>query len=95
MTEIATKAASERREANTSAQDSTARRKLSFKERREFEELEPRIHAAEARKAEVERELDANSSDHVLVQQLYEELQSLNEQLDSDLNRWAELAELS
>jgi ATP-binding cassette subfamily F protein uup len=95
LTDIATKAASERREANTPSQDSTARRKLSFKERRELEELEPRIHAAEARKAEVERELDANSSDHVLVQQFYEELQSLNEQLDSDLNRWAELAELS
>ena len=95
LTEIATKAASERREANTPSQDSTARRKLSFKERRELEELEPRIHAAEARKAEAERKLDANSSDHVLVQQLYEELQSLNAQLDSDLNRWAELAELS
>ncbi|MGH9855859.1 MAG: ABC transporter C-terminal domain-containing protein, partial [Blastocatellia bacterium] len=77
------------------AQDSTARRKLTFKERRELEELEARIPAAEARKAEIEKELDANSSDHVLVQQLYEDLQSLNERLDHDLNRWAELAEMA
>jgi ATP-binding cassette subfamily F protein uup len=68
---------------------------LSFKERRELEELEARIPSAEARKAEIEKELDANSSDHILVQKLYEELQSLNERLDRDLNRWAELAELA
>ncbi len=72
-----------------------AKRKLSFKEARELEELESRIAASEARKAEVEKELDANASDHTLVQKLYEELQSLNEALDCDLNRWAELAELA
>jgi len=95
LTETATKGASERREESGPARDSTAKRKLSFKERRELDELETRIHAAEARKAEVERELDANSSDHVLVQKLYEELQSLNEQLNRDLDRWSELAELA
>jgi ATP-binding cassette subfamily F protein uup len=95
LTETVTKGASERREESGPARDSTAKRKLSFKERRELDELETRIHAAEARKAEVERELDANSSDHVLVQKLYEELQSLNEQLNGDLDRWTELAELA
>jgi ATP-binding cassette subfamily F protein uup len=92
--ETATKSFPKQREEIKPAQDSTAKRKLSFKEKRELEELETRIPAAEARKAEVERELDANSSDHVLVQKLYEELQSLNVRLDNDLNRWAELAEL-
>jgi ABC transport system ATP-binding/permease protein len=72
-----------------------AKRKLSFKEKRELEELESRIAAAETRKAEAEAELAAHGSDHVLVQKLYEELQSLNQQLDRDLNRWAELAELA
>ncbi|HEX5084554.1 MAG TPA: ABC-F family ATP-binding cassette domain-containing protein [Blastocatellia bacterium] len=93
--ETATKAVPKQREEIRPAQDSTAKRKLSFKEKRELEELEARIPAAEARKAEVERELDANSSDHVLVQKLYEELQTLNERLDRDLNRWAELAEMA
>jgi ATP-binding cassette subfamily F protein uup len=92
--EIAAKATAKQRDENKPAQDSAAKRKLSFKEKRELEELESRIPPAEARKAEVERELEANSSDHVLVQKLYDELQSLNEQLDGDLNRWAELAEL-
>jgi ATP-binding cassette subfamily F protein uup len=95
LTETVVKSASERREESGPARDSTAKRKLSFKERRELDELETRIHAAEARKAEAERELDANSSDHVLVQKLYEELQSLNEQLNRDLDRWTELAELA
>src|SRR5215471_6442065 len=95
LTETVTKGASERREESGPARDSTAKRKLSFKERRELEELETRIPAAEARKAEVERELDANSSDHVLVHRLYEELQSLNEQLNLDLDRWTELAEMA
>jgi ABC transport system ATP-binding/permease protein len=93
--ETATKPIPKQREESKPAQDSTAKRKLSFKEKRELEELETRIPAAEARKAEAERELDANSSDHVLVQKLYEELQSLNERLDHDLNRWAELAEMA
>jgi ABC transport system ATP-binding/permease protein len=95
LTETAAKPIVKQREETRPALDSTAKRKLSFKEKRELEELEPRISAAEARKAEVERGLDANSSDHVLVQKLYEELQSLNEQLDRDLNRWTELAELA
>src|SRR5215813_8997483 len=94
-TEVVKKTAPRQRDESKPAQDFGARRKLSFKERRELEELESRIPAAEARKAEIERELDANSSDHILVQKLYGELQSLNEQLDRDLNLWAELAELA
>ncbi|MGE0131601.1 MAG: ribosomal protection-like ABC-F family protein [Blastocatellales bacterium] len=95
LDETVVRASARQREESKPAQDSSAKRKLSFKEKRELEELEARIPAAETRKAEIERGLDVNSSDHVLVQQLYEELQSLNEQLDRDLNRWAELAELA
>lgn len=81
--------------APANAFESPAKRKLSFKEKRELEELETRIAAAEARKAEAEAELAANGSDHVLVAQLYEELQALSLRLDQDLERWAELAELA
>ncbi len=73
--------------------DTSAKRKLSFKEKRELEELEARIAAAEARKAAAEAELATNGSDQVLVAKLYDELQSLNSALDRDLERWAELAE--
>ncbi len=74
---------------------SSTKRKLSFKEKRELEELETRIAAAETRIAAAQAELAAHGSDHLLVQRLYEELQALNKQLERDLNRWAELAELA
>lgn len=69
-------------------------RKLSFKEKRELEELEKRIAALELRKAEAEEELATNGSDHVLVARLYQELQSIEETLEHDLERWAELGDL-
>ena len=72
-----------------------AKRKLTFKEQRELEELEARIQEAEQRQAEIENELAANSSDAHLVHQLFVERETLNTQLARDLERWAELAELA
>ncbi|HEX8723621.1 MAG TPA: ABC-F family ATP-binding cassette domain-containing protein [Pyrinomonadaceae bacterium] len=72
-----------------------AKRKLSFKERKELEETEARIQAAELRGAEIERELSANASDAHVVHRLYEERERLTEQLARDLERWAELAEFA
>ena len=69
------------------------KRKLSFKEQRELEALEARIEAAEGRQAQIEIELAANSSDAYLVNQLFEERETLAAQLARDLDRWAELAE--
>jgi ATP-binding cassette subfamily F protein uup len=76
-----------------STNDAPAKRKLTFKEKREFEELEARIAAAETRKTEAETELASNGSDHVLVAKLYDEIQTLNDALNLDMERWAELAE--
>jgi len=70
-----------------------ARRKLSFKERKELEETESRVQAAERRAAEIETELSASSSDAHAVHRLYVEREKLSEQLARDLERWAELAE--
>ncbi|HET6569420.1 MAG TPA: ABC-F family ATP-binding cassette domain-containing protein [Rhodothermales bacterium] len=70
-------------------------RKLSYKERRELEDLESRITAAEARKAEIEAEVATGGSDYDAVSTLYTELQSLTEQLDRNLERWAALAEFA
>ncbi|MEK6300020.1 MAG: ABC-F family ATP-binding cassette domain-containing protein [Acidobacteriota bacterium] len=72
-----------------------AQRKLSFKDRREFEELEKRIELSEARKAELERVLAGSSSDFVAVEAAYVELESLNRELEKDVDRWAALAELA
>jgi ATP-binding cassette subfamily F protein uup len=73
----------------------TAKRKLTFKERKELEATEARIQAAELRATEIESELSASSSDAQLVHRLYEEREKLKEQLARDLDRWAELAELA
>ena len=78
-----------------SAKSSVAARRLSYKERREFDELEKIIEAAETRKAEIQRQLAASSSDFVVVQAVYLELESLNQQLERDVDRWAELAEFA
>jgi ATP-binding cassette subfamily F protein uup len=78
----------------TQGKGTTARRKLSFKEQKELEELETRIQKIEERQAEIETELVANSSDAQLVHNLYLELEKLAAQLARDLDRWSELAEL-
>ena len=78
-----------------SAKPLAAKRKLSFKERKELEELETRIRTAEQRQAEIETALTANSSDAYLVHQLYDEQETLTGQLARDLERWSELAELA
>jgi ATP-binding cassette subfamily F protein uup len=79
----------------SSAGTSAGPRRLSYKERREFEELEKRIELTEARKAELERQLAASSSNFVAVEAAYTELQSLNRDLEKDVDRWAALAELA
>lgn len=68
-------------------------KKLSFKELREFEEIEKRIAETEKRLPEIDRELGAAASDAGRVNELFNEQQALNAQLESDLERWAELAE--
>jgi len=73
----------------------SVRRKLSFREKRELEELEKAIAVAEERKALAEAELAANGSNHVLVARIYDELQALNLALERDFERWAELSHLA
>ncbi|HYP02812.1 MAG TPA: ABC-F family ATP-binding cassette domain-containing protein [Pyrinomonadaceae bacterium] len=89
----------ERADASAAADAATpalrAKRKLSYKEQRELEELEARIEEAERRQAEIEIELAANSSDAQLVHQLFKERETLALELARALDRWAELAELA
>ncbi|HVF91018.1 MAG TPA: ABC-F family ATP-binding cassette domain-containing protein [Blastocatellia bacterium] len=74
---------------------SSGPRKLSFKEKRELQELESRIEAAEKRKIEIEARMAANASDSGLIEALFGEQQELDRQLDRDLERWAELAAMA
>ena len=67
--------------------------KLTFKETREIESLELRIAETEKRLPEIERELTSAAADAGRVHELFLEQQQLNTQLETDLTRWAELAE--
>ncbi|MGE3800197.1 MAG: ABC-F family ATP-binding cassette domain-containing protein [Candidatus Kapaibacterium sp.] len=67
-------------------------RKLTYKEQKELEGLEQAIEAAEERKSHLEAEL--LTADYATANTLAEELTALNAQLDRDVERWSELAEL-
>jgi ATP-binding cassette subfamily F protein uup len=68
-------------------------KKLTFKEKREFEEIEARIASTEARLPEIEKEMVRFASDAGKLNELFAEQQKLNSQLETDLERWAELGE--
>ncbi|MDY6781322.1 MAG: ABC-F family ATP-binding cassette domain-containing protein [Cyanobacteriota bacterium] len=69
-------------------------RKLSFKEKREYEGLETQIPEMEAQKEELEQLLYNNPpSDFEKMQELTENLAQLISTIDSATERWLELAE--
>ncbi|HEX9963064.1 MAG TPA: ATP-binding cassette domain-containing protein, partial [Pyrinomonadaceae bacterium] len=68
-------------------------KKLSFKEKRELETLETQIPETEKRLSEIENELNQFAADAFKVNELFNEQQKLNARLESDVERWAELAE--
>ena len=74
---------------------STRPRKLSYKEKREFERLEQDIPAMETEKAEIEKTLyHTPPSGFTQLQQMTERLADLNTAIDQATERWMELAEL-
>ncbi len=67
-------------------------RKKTFKEQKEFENLEAEIMELEERKSVLESEMA--SSDFTVAQKAGEEYKSVDEKLTADYARWEELAEL-
>jgi ABC transport system ATP-binding/permease protein len=69
-------------------------RKLSFKEKREYEQLETEIPSLEAEKAALEKLLYHNApADFTEVQRLSERLAELGQAIDAATERWLSLAE--
>ncbi|MFM7470596.1 MAG: ABC transporter ATP-binding protein, partial [Nodosilinea sp.] len=67
---------------------------LSFKEKREYEQLETQIEALETEKQRVEAQLYGQTSqDYATVTQLSEQLASLTHRLDQAMERWLHLAD--
>jgi ATP-binding cassette subfamily F protein uup len=70
-----------------------APKKLSFKEKREFEELETDIPETENRLAQIEKEFIEFATDAYILNQLVSEQKTLNATLEKFTNRWLELSE--
>ena len=70
------------------------KRKLNFKEQKEFDSLEADIAKAEKRKSRIEEELSKTGSDFSRIQTLSQELEKLLKEMDTRVERWAELGEL-
>jgi ATP-binding cassette subfamily F protein uup len=79
---------------NSENQKSDRPRKLSYKEKREYETLEIQIPEMEAQKEEIEKILYNNPpSDFTEMQELSERLAQLVRAIDTATERWLELAE--
>nr|WP_199307414.1 ABC-F family ATP-binding cassette domain-containing protein [Alkalinema sp. FACHB-956] len=82
--------------APTTSKSADKPRKLSYKEKREFEQLETDIPKMEAEKAEIEKMLYENPpAGYSEVQQLSERLAFLNTEIERCTERWLELAEFA
>lgn len=70
-------------------------RKLSFKEQREFEQIEDLIHTLEEKIVDLDSQIEQAGSDYLLLQSLSSERASSSKELDEALERWAELSEIA
>ena len=78
--------------ANSSALPQEKKRKMSFKEQKEFEELEKNIAEWEEKKSELETAM--TDSDYTKAQKAGQEYSELEAKLEAAYSRWEELAEL-
>jgi ATP-binding cassette subfamily F protein uup len=93
---IALKAPARAQVAASSSDNSVAgKRKMNFKEKFEFEELEKEIPKLEAQRKELEEKLSAGISDHQELQKTSAHYEKLGKDLDEKGLRWLELSELT
>ena len=76
------------------APEAAEKRKLSFKEKFELEQLEKELPQMEARKTEIEQELATKFDDYEQIVKLTAELEKLKADLDEKGMRWLELSEM-
>ena len=81
------------RENQPTAAPASGPRKLTFKEKKELEQLEKEIERTEQEKAELEKKLADVGSDYVAAQELAAQHAAAESALHKAMERWAELAE--
>ncbi|HXC03670.1 MAG TPA: ATP-binding cassette domain-containing protein, partial [Bacteroidia bacterium] len=88
-------ASAESEKVSEPAAASSAKRKMTFKEKFEFTELEKEIAQLEIRKKELEAKLSAGIADHAELQNVSKEYEETGKRLDEKSIRWLELDELT
>lgn len=71
------------------------KRRLTFKERKEYESLEPEITALEEEKATLEQEMSSGTLDNNTLLAKSKRIQEVIELIDEKTNRWVELSEFA
>lgn len=69
--------------------------KFSFKEQREYEQIDQVIAELEEKIEQTEQQIRSNSSDYTALQQLMQEKEELEEQLAQKMERWVYLNDLA
>jgi ATP-binding cassette subfamily F protein uup len=69
--------------------------KFSFKEQKEYEEIDTVVSKLESKIEETEEKINKTSSDYTLLQQLIADKQELEGQLEEKMERWVYLNELA
>jgi ATP-binding cassette subfamily F protein uup len=68
------------------------KKRLSYKEQQEWEQIEDKIASLEERKEQLEQEIAAAGSDLGKVQEFYKEQEQIEEKLEETIERWEELS---
>ena len=68
---------------------------MTYKEKKEWEEIDEVIEKTEARLEEVSKEIGNTGSDFTKAQELMKEETELNEKLEYLIERWEYLAEIA
>ena len=73
--------------------DTRKKHKLSFNEKREFEQLENEIDSLETQKAELVKQINGGEQDYEKLTEWSQNLEKLETELNQKSDRWLELAE--
>ena len=75
-------------------QPAAEKKKISFKEKQEYEKLQAEIEALEQKKSEIEQRFADGSADHNPLEDWSKEIKVISEAVDEKTQRWLELSEL-
>lgn len=87
-------AAADSRDGSGAGRGTNRPRRLSYKEQKEWEQIESRIAALEERSAALKQTIAEAGSDYAKVEKLFAEEQQVSAELEAAIDRWAELSAL-